>query len=188
MIRTLAALILGLCCASACARPVAGVGLDDSVATAGTMLHLNGAGLRSEFAFFSVYVGALYLAQPSSDAQAIIQSREPRRMLLVMKRNVDAERMIEAFHKGIAANLSPDEVKDLQTQLDELDRIMRTIGAAKEDDRIAIDFGGQGGLGISVNDQAKGAIPGPAIGPALLRVWLGAHPVQDSLKSALLGQ
>jgi hypothetical protein len=45
-------------------------------------LRLNGMGLRKEKALFKVYVVALYLEQPTTDAQAAIATDEEKRIVI----------------------------------------------------------------------------------------------------------
>jgi hypothetical protein len=53
---------------------------------------------------------------------------------------------------------------------------------------VALDFDPQGGTRVSLNGKELGKpIAGADFYRALLRVWLGDQPVQDSLKRALLG-
>jgi long-chain acyl-CoA synthetase len=173
---------------AAAGAQVSGVKLDDQATVDGTPLVLNGAGLRSEFLFFDVYVAGLYLPAKSADAQAIIGAHEPRRIVMVMKRTVGAKRMAEALQKGIQKNLTESEQQALKPKLDELDRIMNGIGSAKDGDIITLDFGADGGVQLGLNGRPLDRIAGPDIGPALLKVWIGQHPAQDDLKAALLGK
>src|SRR4051795_10622092 len=85
------------------AAELAGVKLDDSINVQGTTLALNGAGLRTKFGA-KVYVIALYLAARSRDADTVINGTGPRRIKLVMKRNVAADTMWAALREGIEAN------------------------------------------------------------------------------------
>ncbi len=187
MNKLMAAAMLGFFSLGAFAAEVSGVKLDDKVTVTSADLVLNGGGLRSEFGLVSVYVAGLYVPAKSADADAIINSKQPRRVVLVMKRGLGAERMLKAFHKGIEKNLSDTELAALTPQLNELDRVMREIKEVHENDVIALDFDAAGGVQLSVNGQRKDAIAGPDLGPSMLKVWLGNNPVQDDLKKALLG-
>lgn len=169
------------------AAEVSGVKLDDSLSAGGAPLVLNGAGLRSEY-FVSVYVAALYAPRKSGEAGTLILEKAPRRMLMVMKRDVGAGKMLNAFHKGIVANLSEAEQQVLKPRLDEFDAAMTAMQEVKEGDRITLDFGADGGVALARNGQTQATIAGPGMAPALLKIWLGDHPAQDDLKQALLGK
>ena len=59
--------------------------------------------------------------------------------------------------------------------------------SVKESDEIVLDLT-IAGTQVSLNGKALGKIESAAFNQALLRVWLGAKPVDASLKKALLGQ
>jgi hypothetical protein len=40
---------------------------------------------------------------------------------------------------------------------------------------------------VVVNGEVKGRVPGEEFNRALLRIWFGERPVDDSLKRAMLG-
>jgi Chalcone isomerase-like len=64
------------------AASLAGVTLPDTVTVGNTQLLLNGLGLRTKF-MVTVYVAGLYLAQKSSDADAVVKADEAKRMSCV---------------------------------------------------------------------------------------------------------
>src|SRR5690349_14112776 len=87
-----------------------GVNFPDQVQVAGSALVLNGLGLRQATVFkVNVYVGALYVAKTSNDANAILASNTPKEMALQFVRNVGAEDIVkgwnEAFEKNAKAEL-----------------------------------------------------------------------------------
>ena len=167
------------------AADVAGVKIEDKVQVGGQELVLNGAGLRTKF-FIKVYVGALYAAQKATAPAALIDSPAPRRMLLRMLRDMEAETFHNALDEGLRNNLTPVEMTELKPQSDQLATLMKGIGAVKEGDSIVIDFGGTG-VEVGLNGKSRGRIEGPAFARALLRVWLGEHPADAALKKGLLG-
>jgi long-chain acyl-CoA synthetase len=168
------------------AAEVAGVKVDDSVRVGNSELLLNGAGLRSKL-FIKVYVGALYVGgQKATTAAAIYDSPQPRRMIMRMLRDLDADTLSSALDDGLKSNHSPAELSDLKTQADQLGGIMKGIGKAREGDTIAIDFSADG-VAVSLNGEARGKVAGTGFAKALLKVWLGDKPVDASLKKALLG-
>jgi long-chain acyl-CoA synthetase len=167
------------------AAEVAGVKVDDSLRVGGSELLLNGAGLRSKL-FIKVYVGALYVGQKSTSPAAIFDSPQPRRMVMRLLRDLDAETLASAMDEGLKNNLSPAELADMKTQAEQLAGIMKAIGKAREGDTIAIDFSADG-VAVSLNGETRGKVAGPGFAKALLKVWLGDKPADASLKKALLG-
>lgn len=186
MKRMLAALLALIFLGSAAAAEVAGIRLEERTQAGGSELVLNGAGVRTRL-FFKVYVGALYVVQPTRDAGAIIHAAAPRRMLMHMLRNLEADKLSEAMHDGLEANLSANELAALSAPLGKLDALFKAVGNVKEGDRLTLDFD-NGGFAIALNGESRGRIDSEALGRALLRVWLGDHPVDAPLKKGLLGQ
>ena len=163
--------------------------LEDRIApgASGQELLLNGAGLRTRF-FFDVYVAGLYLAQKQTAAAEAIALPGAKRVALRLLRNVSAKTLLDALNEGMQANNSAAELEALKTQLGELAALMNAIGEAKKGDSVALDFDPQSGTRVSLNGKELGKpIAGAEFYRALLRVWLGDKPVQDSLKRGLLG-
>jgi hypothetical protein len=167
------------------ATEVAGVRIDDQAKSGTTDLILNGAGIRTKF-FFKVYVAALYLPAKETSPNAIIDSSAPRRIVLHLLRNLDADSLFGALLEGLKKNHDEAELATLKPDIDQFERIMRGIGNAKSGDVIGIDLT-TSGVSVAFNSQARGSVAGEAFSRALLRVWLGNQPADGDLKRALLG-
>lgn len=167
------------------AAEVAGVRVDDSIRIGNSELVLNGAGLRSKL-FIKVYVGALYVGQKAATPAAIYDSATPRRMVLRLLRDLDADSLHSALDEGLRNNHSPAELSDMQAQADQLAGIMKAIGKVREGDTVSIDFSAEGVV-VSQNGEVRGKVAGANFAKALLKVWLGDKPADTSLKKALLG-
>lgn len=170
------------------AAEVEGVKLADKVrlGEGGPELVLNGAGVRTRVVF-KVYVGALYLPQKNAAANAIIGDAGAKRVALHLLRDVTADQLLSALNDGLKANHTPEQLAKLDAQVKQLETIFKSVKAAKSGDTILIDFLGEPGTRITVNNEAKGTIPGADFGRALLRVWLGDQPAEAALKKAMLG-
>jgi hypothetical protein len=183
------AALLACAAAGASAAEIEGVQLDDRVTlgAGGPELALNGAGLRTRL-IFDVYVAALYLAEKKSSAAEAIALPGAKRVALRLLRDVSAKTLLDALNEGMQANNSPAELDALKTQIGELAALMNAIGEAKKGDSVALDFVPDSGTRVTLNGRELGKpIAGAAFYGALLRVWLGDKPVQESLKRALLG-
>ncbi len=167
------------------AAEVAGVRVDDRITVGGNELVLNGAGLRSKL-FIKVYVGALYAPQKASAPAAFIDATAPRRMTLRLLRDVDADTLYGALHEGLKGNHGEAELAAMKPQIDQFAAIMKKGGDPKAGDTIAIDFSGDT-VAVAFNGEARGTVAGGGFARALLKVWLGEHPVDAGLKKALLG-
>jgi Chalcone isomerase-like len=164
-----------------------GVKLEPTAQLGGASLQLNGAGLRTR-AFFKVYVAALYVPQKSSDAATLLAQKGPRRVLITMLRNVDADSFAAALNDGLKANHSAAQLAGWQSQIDGLNASLKAVGEARKGDVIRIEFTPDAGTRVLVNGQPRGAaMPGEDFLTALLRIWLGDKPADDGLKKGLLG-
>jgi hypothetical protein len=177
-----------LACAAlgAMAAEVEGVRLDDTQQVASRELVLNGAGLRKKF-IFKVYVAGLYLPEKKGDAAAVLELAGPKRVAIHMLRNVSAEDFTEALIEGLRENHSEAEFRKLEPRAKELADIMAEVKEAKKGMAIALDWTGAETRLLVDGKQAGKAIAGEDFYRALLRIWLGDHPVQENLKKALLG-
>jgi Chalcone isomerase-like len=185
--KTFAAAICLVAIASlAAAAEVSGVKVEDKATIGGQDLVLNGAGMRTRL-FIKVYVGALYLPQKASTAAGALAGNQARRVALMLQRDVSSEQLLESLRAGLADNNSQSDLDAIKPQVDQFATIFRSVGEAKSGQMIEIDYIPANGTRISVDGVVKGTISGEAFNKALLNVWLGDKPVQESLKKALLG-
>lgn len=171
----------------ALAAEVSGVKIDDKATLGGQQLVLNGAGMRSRLVF-KVYIGALYLPQKTGSAADIVGRNQPRRMMLLMQRDVSADMLLESLRAGLAENNSQSVLDTVKPQFEQFASIFKSVGEAKAGQVINIDYTPADGTRILLDGTAKGTIPGEPFNKALYNIWLGDRPVQESLKKALLGQ
>lgn len=169
------------------AADIGGVKVDDGVKVANSDLALNGGGVRVKYGVAKVYVGALYLAQKSGDANAVINAATPRRMQITMLRNVDAEDLHASFIDGLEDNTSSAEFAKFKPRIQEMNAIFQAVKKVNTGDVIALDFIPGKGTQITVKGQVKDVIAGDDFASALLKIWLGSDPVSGDLKKQLLG-
>ena len=106
-----------------------------------------------------------------------------------MLRDADADDFSEALTDGMKDNHSLADMKALEPSLKQLDAIIAGIREAKKGMRITLDWVPGAGTQVVVDGKAAGSpIQGEDFYRALLRIWLGEHPVQADLKRALLGE
>lgn len=179
------AILLTLFASTSLAAEVAGVQLDETIRVFNRDLKLNGTGVRSAMSV-KIYVAALYLQQRSQDADEVLASKQPKRLLMVFKRNLKSTIVSNAFRDGIRNNSDEAELLILKPRIEQLERAVARLGEAKENDRLAIDFAVDGSVDVVYNDKLEESISGPHFGPAMLKIWLGGVPVADDLKNGLL--
>ncbi len=183
--------IMLICCMllswNAFSAEVEGVQLPDTLHVGEHDLVLNGAGVRSRLVFFDMYVAALYLTEKRSSSDAVLSSDSEKRLELHMLRDVSSETLSKSFNKTIRLNLAPSELAALDAQLKQLSVLFSMMSEAAKGDVITMAYQPGKGTEIDFNDVTIGMIEGSAFNVALLKVWLGAKPVQENLKKKLLG-
>lgn len=165
---------------------VGGVKLPDTVqAEPAQQLILNGAGLRTKF-FVKVYAGALYLPVKANSLDAVLAQPGPKRILVrFIHKEVEADKLIEAWNEGFAANQSEAELAGLKERIATFNGFFETMKAG---DEVVIDLFPDGKTRVSIKSQPKGTVSGTDFQVALLKIWLGERPADASLKRAMLGQ
>ena len=79
-------------------------------------------------------------------------------------------------------------MRSLSDRVAQLERTMTQMGAAHRGDIINFDFTPDGGTAVTLNGIPRGqTIPGEDFYQAVLRIFLGEHPVDRDLKRGLLG-
>ncbi len=164
------------------AKEVAGVNFPQTVQAGGKTLTLNGVGVRSRF-FIKVYAIGLYLEQPATSAAAILGADQVRRAELRMLRSVSASEMADAIGEAFTANAGSNAAA-LQ---DRLGRFKAMFPAASSGEVITLTYIPGTGTVVGAGGKDLGTIEGKDFADVLFSAWIGAHPVDDSLKQALLG-
>lgn len=164
------------------AANLAGVTLPDAVNAGSTRLVLNGLGLRTKFVV-KVYVAGLYLPQKSSDADAILKSDEPKRIVMHFLHGVSKNQMADAFQESFRDN-SPAASQQLKT---DIDRLSGALEPLKEQDEMIFTYIPGQGTTLTVKGQEKVTIAGAPFAQMLFSVWLGPKPPNAGLKKGLLG-
>jgi hypothetical protein len=188
-IAAVAWLALGAAPAAAFERVVETVRLAERVMLSehGPELVLNGAGVRRRL-FVNVYVGALYLLRRQNTAPSVLADEGPKRMLVhVLREEVPSDQLVNAIQEGLVANHSAQELGELDVPVREFRQILGALVVLKKGAIVVLDYLPGTGTRVSVNGQLRGTVVGVAFNRALLRVWLGEHPVDARLKQALLG-
>lgn len=186
--RALLAVAFMLATAATAAVEVAGVSFEDTSSDGGTPLALNGAGLRTRF-FIKVYAMALYLPSAGQSADQILGADGPKRVQIVTLRELGAQQFADALVEGITKNHDQQAFAALKSRVDTLRATMLALGEVPKGTRVLLDYRPADGTRLVIDGKPRGdALGGSDFFAALLRVWLGEHPVDDDLKRALLNQ
>ncbi len=169
------------------ALEIRGVDVPENRTTgAGDELVLNGAGVRKKL-MFKLYVGALYLTEQNSEADAIIAAEDPMMIELhIISSKINSENMtsatLEGFEKatGGATEAISEEIKQF---------INAFSAPITKGDKFTICYKPEMGVTIAKNDEKIDSIADtPGFKEALFGIWLSDEPAQETLKAAMLGQ
>lgn len=163
-----------------------GVQVENHASLEGQSLVLNGAGLR-RFFLFDIYVLALYLPAAVHDAHSVLDRDTPRQVRITLLHDVSAEHNVELLRKGLDANNSPQSLLAIQGQVEQFLDLVRHMETFPKGSVIELDYLPGAGTQVWLNHRLAGSFAGEAFNRSILKVWLGDHPVQQSLKTALLG-
>lgn len=172
---------------AAAAVDVNGYKFDDTIKVAGKDLKLNGAGMRTKI-IIKVYAAGLYLTEKKTTMAEIAPLEGPRRMKLIMARDLSTDTFGSAFMEGLNENTSVAERNTMATQVNKFGEMFGAVPGLKKGDVMYIDWIPGVGTQCELNGKKVGeAVPDVAFYNAILRIWLGEHPADRSLKPALLG-
>lgn len=165
------------------AGSLSGVTLPDTIQVGGTILMLNGLGLRTKY-MVKVYVAGLYLPQKSSDPNTIVRSEAPKRIVMQFVRSVSKSQIADAFDESFSDN-APDTKKAMKV---DIDRLFAVLEPVKDGDQMVFTYVPGAGTTFTLNGKEKVTIAAPSFGQMLFSVWLGPKPPNAGLKKGLLGQ
>ena len=184
---TLLGLALTLTGPVAQAIEVGGVKLDDSVKVADKELRLNGAGIRTKVVF-KVYAAGLYLSEKKTTTADVLALAGPRRVALVLLRDVSSADFSESFMSGINSNSDKADLAKVSAQISKFGGLFSSIPGVKKGDVINMDWVPGTGTIVTLNGKPLGDPMADVIfNNAVLKIWLGDQPADTSLKPLLLG-
>jgi len=167
---------------------LAGVKYPPTEQVSGSTLVLNGAGIRYKFVV-KVYTAALYMGSKAATPEAAIAAPGPKRMHVVMLRDIDANELGRLFTRGMQDNAPKEEFSKFIPGTIRLADIFSAKKKLFAGDHFWVDYVPGQGTTVLVNGKPQGEpIKEPEFYGALLRIWLGANPADGQLKEALLGR
>ena len=173
--------------AAADVTEVGPVKYENTVTLGNAKLQLNGAGIRYKFVI-KVYTAGLYLVKKVNTTEAVLNAPGPRRLHIVMLREIDANELGKLFTRGMEKNTSREEFSKVIPGVIKMSDIFSARKRLLSGDYFSIDYVPGVGSIIVVNGKpASEPIKEPEFFNALMKIWLGRSPADDQLKDALLG-
>ncbi len=178
-------LLLAILAGTAAAGRKAGVTMPDNITVADKQLVLNGMGLReATWLDIDVYVAGLYVEHVSSNPQVLINSDEVKRLVMRFVRDVDHDKIVEAWHEGFAGNATVAVAK-LKPYIDRLDSWTPSFS---DGDTLTFTYVPGTGVTVEYNGKVKGVINDADFARSLFSIWLGKKPPTGDLRKGLLGK
>lgn len=169
------------------ARQVEGQTLAEQQQLGGTLLELNGVGVRA-VAWLKGYVAGLYLTRKCRTAAEVVGAPGPKRLQLRMLQNVASDEFAKAFDRGVRRHASDAELEQLQARMADFEQIVRSVGRVRKGDVIDVDYVPTAGTTMAINGRVAGpAIAGSDFHAALLQVFVGEKVTDPGLRVGLLG-
>jgi hypothetical protein len=166
---------------------LAGVKYPPTTTVAGTTLQLNGAGIR--YKFVKVYTAGLYLPAKATSTEAVLGQAGPKRLQVVMLRDIDGNELGRLFTRGMQDNTEKSEFLKMIPGTIKMSEIFSTRQKLAAGDQFTVDWLPGTGAVVSVNGKPTGQpIAEPEFYSGLMRIWLGKAPAEVTLKAALLGK
>ena len=174
--------------AQAQATEVGGVKYEASVQLGSAKLVLNGAGVRYK-AIFKVYTAGLYLGTKVGTPEEVYAAPGPKRMHVVMLRDIDANELGKLFTRGMQDNAPREEFSKSIAGTLRMSDIFSAKKKLAAGESFFIDWVPGTGTTVVINGKAAGEpIKEPEFFTALMKIWLGKSPADAQLKNALLGK
>lgn len=151
-------------------------------------LKLLGSGLRKKMVF-KVYVAVLYADSAAvlgdDPAQAVCQQDIARRMVIVVKRDLDASRIADAIARGFIENVWKAPPDSLLAE--ELERYIAFFGGElKEGQRLDVTYLPGHGMFTSVSGEPRPLVTEPRLAHGIWSIWLGKTPISEDLRARLV--
>lgn len=162
---------------------IEGVVFDDVVQVDQVRFNLQGTALLRYMIVLKGYVGAFYLPENLNHKQAL--EDVPRHLVLEYFHAISAEQFAKATRVTIAENLSDQELKRLEPDIDRLARAYRDVSPG---DRYALTYFPGQGTRLSLNGKTLTVIPGAAFSRAVFSIWIGPDPIDEKFRDRILGK
>lgn len=168
------------------AEKINGCEFPEKLKIEGEELVLNGGGTRTRY-FVSIYNSGLYLAKKTDNGEKVVNEDKPMavRMHFVYEL-VKKEKIISVWNECFE-NVTDGNVKPIKKEIDTFCGLFG-VDDVKGGDVFELLYVPDKGVTVTKNSKELGAVKGLAFKKALFSVWFGNKPIQENLKSGMLGK
>jgi hypothetical protein len=160
---------------------------EDRIQLGETDLVLNGLGLRAVL-WIKGYAAGLYLRDKASTLPKVLSTAGPKRVQIQMLMEVKAQEFIKAVDVGMQRNHTELEHKVLLERIHRFNATIEHVKVLKAGDVVNLDFVPEKGTFLVINGKTQGSVvAGEDFYAGLLKIFIGEKPVDQRLKTGLLG-
>ena len=178
--------VLSVCSSFSQAREIEGIDFPE-VTVADyyyPQLVLNGAAKRTYYYVVDMYIGLLYMQNPSADPHAIMADNGYKRMVFhTLLGKASGRRVGKALYEAL--KLTPEEAEKLGAPIDEV--ISMFDVAMIRGDETHIEYVPGEGTRILVKGELRGEVASKKLFDAFLGIWIGDEPFSEEFKAGILG-
>lgn len=149
-------------------------------------LQRNGAGIR-EYGIFKIdgYAAALYLTEPSDDAEAILASDAPKAVhMRYLRGGGDVDDARDVWRESIDANCRPP---DCAPDPKAVEAFLAAVAPARKGHTETMEFDDDV-MRYRVDGTVAATVADETLRRVLLATWIGDAPPTEKLKRKLLGR
>jgi hypothetical protein len=152
---------------------VGGVKFEPQVQAGGATLALNGAAVRYK-AVVKVYAIGLYLPNKATTAKAAMEQTGPKRVHVVMLREVSGHELGRNFAHNFEDNISRDEFTASVKQIFRFGELFSKRKSLKAGETFTLDWTPGVGTTVSINGVPQGEpYEGAVFFNGMLKLWIG---------------
>jgi len=178
--------VVGLLPATSSAASLEGQRFDDRASVDGKPLMLNGLGLRG-VAWLKAFVAGVYVSVPSRDGAQLVAQSGPKRIRLAIMVSASAHELTKSLVGRIEDHETEAFQKSVAPRMNQLGQAIDSLGDLKPGDTIDLDWLPGRGTQLSRNGKVIGtAVPGEDLYGAVMRIFVGDHPIDRRMKKGLL--
>ncbi|NBD22011.1 hypothetical protein GTZ97_15230 [Aquabacterium fontiphilum] len=159
---------------------------DPTVQLGDRTLRLNGLGLRG-VAWVKAFVTGLYLPATTRDPAAALAMPGPKRLQIKVLLEAPAAELSKSLNRRVKRHEPAAVQQRLSARLSRLTADINGMGTLKPGDVIELDYVPDQGVGLRHNGKAVGTPqPGEDLYRAVLKVFIGEHPIDQRMKDGLM--
>jgi hypothetical protein len=153
-----------------------------TITTPAGAMRLVGVG-DADWGLFNIHTAALYLPAGADRARPLVAG--PVRLVIRYQRDFTAADFVKATNTTFGAGLAPAVKEAFAAKLAQWNALYGDRARGQE-----WRLTWTPGTGIELSDETlvRGVVPGDDFARELLGIWLGDHPVDGGLRTALIGR